>query len=350
MIFPLALRAIYVWMAAIAGIVSFAAWQSWRARNLIGLSPLPLFFILGATLISYPVMFQLERGNCDVLPLLAVTILVCAFDMRNRLCGDLVVAVCVVFAAGIKAYPGILLLGLVALRHYRAAVFAAALMILKVVIMWPMLSSWLNIIRNSYKVDIGRYCDYSHSLLMHWELIWRDLGLPSVARISALPVVVGLVLVVVLYVSWKVFQAKPSSTCTWPYLLWLLAMGTLVNTISMDYNLLYIPLAVLAVFDYRDRWWKIVLIAPLLLWLQPFYIGITGLPLLLIKVISVIFTGQFILRQLGSLPAPASVPPKPATISQIHRLIQVSLLGSAGLGGFLITSKALDARRRGATT
>jgi hypothetical protein len=36
--------------------------------------------------------------------------------------------------------------------------------------------------------------------------------------------------------------------------------------------------------------------------------------------------------------------------AKIHRLIWVSKLKTAGYGVFLITSKALDARRRGATT
>ncbi len=36
--------------------------------------------------------------------------------------------------------------------------------------------------------------------------------------------------------------------------------------------------------------------------------------------------------------------------TQIHRLILEPLMGSAGLRRFLITSKASDARRRGATT
>jgi len=36
--------------------------------------------------------------------------------------------------------------------------------------------------------------------------------------------------------------------------------------------------------------------------------------------------------------------------AQIHRLIQVCLWGSTGLGTFLIPSKASDARRQGATT
>jgi hypothetical protein len=39
-----------------------------------------------------------------------------------------------------------------------------------------------------------------------------------------------------------------------------------------------------------------------------------------------------------------------STKSQIHRQIRVSLLKSEGFGGFLITSKVLDARRQGATT
>ena len=40
----------------------------------------------------------------------------------------------------------------------------------------------------------------------------------------------------------------------------------------------------------------------------------------------------------------------PDSLAQIHRLIQILLLASVGLGRCLITRKASDARRQGATT
>ena len=52
-----------------------------------------------------------------------------------------------------------------------------------------------------------------------------------------------------------------------------------------------------------------------------------------------------ILSQAGNLTAQGRVIP-----SQIHLLILKPLMASVGLGRFLITSKASDARRQGATT
>jgi hypothetical protein len=58
-------------------------------RDRLRLPGLPVPFILGAALLSYPGMFEIERGNCDVLPLLAVALLLPALASRlhDRLTG-----------------------------------------------------------------------------------------------------------------------------------------------------------------------------------------------------------------------------------------------------------------------
>jgi hypothetical protein len=214
--FPYCRPAIFLWMAVIVLIVGFAAWRSWRVRERLRLPALPLPFILGAALLSYPVMFELERGNCDVLPLLAVALLIPALASRQRLTGDLLAAVCVALATGIKAYPGILLLGLIALRRFRAV--------------------------------------------------------------------------------------------AWPYLLWLTTMGTLVNTTAYDYSLIFLPLAALAAWSHRDPWWIHLCLLPALFWWQPFYLGVTGLPWLLLKVAGLFLVGLLVIRRLPLTAAPRANP------------------------------------------
>lgn len=306
--FPYCRPAIFLWMAASVLIVGFAAWQSWRARERLGLPALPLPFILGAALLSYPVMFELERGNCDVLPLLAVALLLPALTSRHRLTGDLLAAACVAFAVGIKAYPGILLLGLLALRRFRAAALAAGLLFLQIVVLWQPFSQWFATTRAEANFSSSVYMDYSHSLAVHWKLLWTDLGVPALGQIRGEPPVDLLVLAAVLAVSWKVFRSKPEAAVAWPYLLWLTTMGTLVNVTAYDYSLIFLPLAVLAAWSPRDPRRTQLCLLPMLLWWQPFYLGVTGPPWLLLKVASIFLVGCLVIRRLPPAAAPRPVP------------------------------------------
>jgi len=111
------------------------------------------------------------------------------------------------------------------------------------------------------------------------------------------------VLAVVLAVSWRVFRARPDSAVAWPYLLWLTTMGTLVNVTAYDYSLLYLPLAVLAAWDVRDSWRVHLCLAPAVAWWIPFSIGISGLPLPLLKVAGIFLVGVLVLRRLAAAPA-----------------------------------------------
>lgn len=311
--FPYCRPAIFLWMAAIVLIAAYAAWRTWRARRDLRLSPLPLPFILGAALISYPMMFELERGNCDVLPLLALTLMIPALSSRHRLAGDVLAAACVAFATGIKAYPGILLLGLVALRRYRAAAFSAALLLVQVAVLWHPFLQWFSIVRGESGISTSGYMFFSHSLLVHWKLMASSLGIPALARIPGQPVVMALVLAAVLAVSWKVFRVRPETALAWPYLLWLVTMGTMVNVIAQDYSLIYLPFAVLAAWDARDSWWSQLVLLPMLVWWLPLSTGLDGLPLLLVKVLGIFLVGWLVARRLrppatDSAAVPSTVP------------------------------------------
>src|SRR5262249_38534766 len=57
--------AVLLWMVALVAMSSFGAVASWRARCALALSAVPLPFVLGAVLCSFPITFALERGNCD---------------------------------------------------------------------------------------------------------------------------------------------------------------------------------------------------------------------------------------------------------------------------------------------
>jgi hypothetical protein len=292
--FLYSLKAIYAWLVASVAICVLAAWRSWRARDQRKLSPLPLLLIAGATLLSYPVMFELERGNCNVLPLLAIVGVVGLLARPRSWAADFGLAACVVLAAGIKAYPGILILGLVALRHFRAALLAGGLLLALVAGTWSAHASWLGIMRELTADNATSYYEYAHSLAMHWRILWRDLHLAGLAQIPATPAVAAAVLVIVAQVSWRVFKSKTPANHAWPFLLWLTAMGTFVNKLSIDYNLIFVPFALFALWNARDRWWTHLVVLACALWCQPFYLGLSGATLLLLKFLSVAAVGQLI--------------------------------------------------------
>jgi hypothetical protein len=305
--------AILVWLAVILGLTGFAAWRSWLTRKDLGLAPLPLPFVLGATLMSYPVLFELERANCNTLPLLAIAVLVTALGRADRWRGDLMAGLCVALATGIKPYAIVLLIGLLALRRYRATAFALGWLVLQAIIFSPDLRRWLAVAHIQNMSYAPVYMDFSHSLIAHWQLIARDLGWPALAQMPAKTVTGGILMLTTLAVSWRVFRRGAGTAIAWPFLLWLAAMATMISPIAQDYNLLFIPLAVLSAWSATDSWRVQLCVGLVLLWWQPFFIGVANLPWLLLKVVSVILVGILIVCRLETTSPGPRVAPLPVT-------------------------------------
>ena len=74
-----------------------------------------------------------------------------------------------------------------------------------------------------------------------------------------------------------------SQGVTNPFLLWVLAMASFVPPVANDYNLFFLPLAALAVWDRRDPVYVHVMMAFLLLWWQPLALPIDGRMILVFK-------------------------------------------------------------------
>ena len=306
--FRYSFAAVLVWMAALVAIFLSAARHTARYRHARGLTPLPFLLLAGAVLLSYPAMFELERGNCNGLVLLVIIGLSALAGRPRGWVADLLLAAGVVVAAGIKAYPGILLLGLLALRRYRAAAAGVVLLGLLLVALRGPFSAWGRIAEAITRDAARGYLAFSHSLASHWHLLWPDLGLPFLAKVPAVPALAAAVLAVVLPVGWRIHRSADPSALAWPWLLWLTAMGTFVTGISNDYNLVFVPLAWLALWDRRDPWWAHALAAAALTWLQPFSIGLGGPGLLLLKATSTASLGILLWRRAETVARPDAVP------------------------------------------
>ena len=117
--------AIVLWMAALMGFATAGGVAAWRARKRLGLTDVPLPLVLAAVLINGPVSFAVERGNYDLL--IVPLILLAAYALnRKSMAWDAAAGACLALAVGLKAYPGVLVAGLIPLRRWRALVFTLA--------------------------------------------------------------------------------------------------------------------------------------------------------------------------------------------------------------------------------
>jgi hypothetical protein len=219
--------------------------------------------VLGVFLCSTPVVYALERGNCDLLILLPLA-----------------------GAAWVKLYPGLLVLSLLALRRWRALgcfVTAAALIGLPGLGDMPALSA--NLRAAALVGGPSEPYHPCHGLSGCWEYLWSGTPLAFVGRIPGSLAAGGLVLALALAVSWRVYRCPDSRRVLYPYLLWLAALATFVPRISNDYNFYYLPLVALAVWDRRDPLAVHLGMALLLLWWQPFALPIGNREFFVLKVL-----------------------------------------------------------------
>ena len=109
-----------VWVGAGTAILVLAVARVGSTRRSLGLVPLPGVFLLAAVLGSFPVLFELERGNCNLLVLLMLLLALWA-QQRSWSSREAFVGFCLGVATWVKLYPGILLLAILAQRRLRAA-------------------------------------------------------------------------------------------------------------------------------------------------------------------------------------------------------------------------------------
>jgi hypothetical protein len=285
--------AIRIWTVTLILAAGFGVWRVCRSRQQLGLWPVPFSFALAGMFFSAPFLFALERGNYDtaVVPLLILAAWALAKRSGFR---DLVAGACVAVAAGMKLYPAFVLLGLVPLRRYRALACAA--------MMGGMIASfhfqdvpqfWANVqelIAKESPFALGGIAPQVHTLSSCWPLLWKDTRLAFLAQVPGTLAALGLILPLVLLVSYRIgCCAEPRHLLT-PYLLWLAAAATFIPKISVDYNLVFLPLTVIAVWDRRDPVPVHLSMAFMPLWAQPMGIPIGPILLLSFKYLTLAAT------------------------------------------------------------
>jgi hypothetical protein len=268
-----------LWFSVQAVVFSLAVLACWRSRNELDLFPIPLPLLLAAILLSFPVLFEMERGNWNVLVLLFLILSAAALRGRSLWC-DILAGAFAGLAAWIKIYPALFLLGLLALRRWRAAgFFAAAVLVIGLADVRGTMAFAENIKESAKSITPdfeGSFIPWSHTVSGSWLLFCGNI---HQKWLEHLPKTVGwglLVFPLVLWVSYWIAKVPNPSRLLYPYFLWLIASATYLPPIANDYSLFFLPLAALAVWDRRDKVFVHVLMVLMLIWWQPIWPPLSG--------------------------------------------------------------------------
>ncbi|ODU02460.1 MAG: hypothetical protein ABS79_00390 [Planctomycetes bacterium SCN 63-9] len=267
----------FIWMVASALLIAVGVCAALRNRREIGLRQISLPLALAAVYFSTPVIFEMYRGNSDVVPLAMILVASRLLGGRRSATVDVAIGALLAVAFSVKMYPGAVAIGLVAMRRWRVlGGFVAACGLIWSVS--PQLTREFLEVNASYLatnpqyryreggLDVRLYYTWSHTLSYGWTYA----EMPGfLSRIRGEWVAFLLVLPVIGYVSWESFRRGLSKALILPFLAWITAVATFLPQISNDYNLVFLPIAMLAVVTTQDKLNVNGLIFPSIIWLQP---------------------------------------------------------------------------------
>jgi hypothetical protein len=309
--------ALDAWLIALALLTGAGAWAAWRVRRDLGLRDVPPTIALAAVLYSTPALMAMERGQCDMLILPCLLGAAWLLQTGSR-AAEIVAGSLLAVAAWVKYYPGLLGLGLLALRRRRAlAGFVAAGAAIGLADVRGVRRSLENCRQAAATIDALRagYFAWEHSIAAGWRAFWAGSRwwpakvpgpLAAVALLS--PALIG--------VSLRIARSPRRDRLAYPYFLWLVAAATFVPVLSNDYNLVSLPMVALAVWDRRDPAIVHALLVLLLVWWQPLRLPIDATLLLSFKFAGLVAVGLSLAERARE--PHAEVAPRPAAIPAHH--------------------------------
>jgi hypothetical protein len=306
-----------LWLAALTLMAALGAWAAWRTRRELGLWDVSLPFALAAILWCTPVVFALERGNYDLVVLLLLVPAAWALRERSWV-RDGVAGACLALATVLKVYPGFLVLGLLPLRRLRAL----ACCILAGLALGLVGFEYLPAFRHNLNEFIAQVSEqYSkaihvngHTLTTYWKPFWEGVSfrrLRWLAGVRGSVAALGLILPLAGWVSYRMYRCSSNARLLFPYFAWLAAAATFLPKVSNDYNLVFLPLAVLAVWDRRDPVWVHVVMAFFLVWWQPLALPVGPHLLLVCKYLGLVAAGVCLVRRAQEQGQAAGVEQRP---------------------------------------
>lgn len=292
---PTALR---IWVITLIAIVVAGTVVAHRTRGKLGLESPPLTLSLLAVLVSFPIVFQLERSNFDLLTLAALLAALPLFA-RERAAMDFAGGCLLAIGPWVKLYPGLMGFGLVALRRKWAALgFVVAGVVIGLLTPVETRDSFevlgVQVGRVRAMAKIANIPQWSHSISAAWLYLVHSSKGPFSTLLQRIPegiVAGGLVVGGISLVCFQLFRYRAGNTLLYPLLLWICAAASCAPVIANDYSLAFYPIAVVACSSLRDPWAAKLGILASLVWWQPFLLPIPAWPLLLVKLAGVAAVG-----------------------------------------------------------
>jgi hypothetical protein len=267
-------RAKNVWLLVSVAILAAATAACLRVRRDLNLWRPPWPFALACVLFCSPVVFELERGQCNVLVLLHLLLAVFALRRQGWL-ADACVGVLTALAFWTKIYPLVLIAALLPLRRWRALACAVVAVVLMALADLPGLEAAqrnMEALSPPHRPLItGIFYQFQHSLGAWWTFLWRDTPWERLGQVPELLSATCLLLPLIGMVSLAVFRlpAAARQRVTLPFFLWLTGVATFTSPMAYDYCLFFLPFAILAAWDWRDSLAATALMIASLVWLQP---------------------------------------------------------------------------------
>lgn len=303
--------AVRIWLAVLAGVLGAGALAACRTRRALGLSPtLPAAVVVAALACSSPALLAMERGQCD--PAVIPALLAVAWLLRGRTTGrDLAAGAVLALAAWVKYYPGLAALAFPALGRWRAlAAFVAVAALVGAFDRVEVRKS----VENGLAISraIPRHyptLPLNHSIVAEWRSLWVRRFVPLLRKIKPLWAAALLLIPPVALVTRRVARARDPGPLAFPFLLWLTAAATFAMPYSVDYNLVVLPLAALAVWDRRDPLLAHAGLACLLVWWQPVALPVRGEWLFYAKLAGLYAVGASLASRAGGSAAAGAASP-----------------------------------------
>jgi hypothetical protein len=299
--------ALRIWVVVLALLVIAGTVLAWTTRRELGIERVPLPAALACVLFSFPVVFALERANFDLITLAAILVAVLLLR-RGSPFAEIAAGCILAVGPWVKIYPGLLGVALLALRRYRVlGGFIGGGIAIGLFAPTETLRSFeilrLAIERTRESAPLGAW---GHSLSIAWLNIVHIAGQNGVGFLAKVPswlVTAALLTPALGWVCWRIYGCEQRRLLTYPLLLWVVALASFVPEIANDYSLVFLPLAIVAVYSRREPLVVHVAMALLLLPLQPIALPMSPFVLLLFKLLGLFAVGAMLVaraRELGT--------------------------------------------------
>jgi hypothetical protein len=220
---------------------------------------------------------------------------------------DIILGFCTALAAWVKIYPGLLVFALWGLRRPRATLMGIVWMVVIPLLLWPGTKAFIHNTRTAQhdrsaplsdvvawlsrpvleQTNAAEFVEpYAHSVTTYWPSLVDGTPLMSIPGMLGAAV---LLFPAGVWLGRRLYRSPRMEAMAYPFLLWVATVATFYMPYSFDYNLIYFPILVLAVWSRRDPVIVHLLLgAGIVAWWQPLALGLNGVPTMYLKLISLL--------------------------------------------------------------